>query len=54
MNDVNMDIRVCTAATTELSLSLLGINQSGVENPEDGRAVVDDGEYEILCWSAEC
>jgi len=31
--------------------SLLGIqtNQSGVENPEDGRAVVDDGEYEILC-----
>jgi hypothetical protein len=49
VNDVDVDTRVCTAsvfighpayATTELGSSLLGINQFGVENPKDGRAVV--------------
>ena len=51
VNDVNVDTRVCTAsestpigypayATTELSLSLLRINQFGVENPKDSRAAV--------------
>jgi len=62
VNDVNVDTRVCTTsafigypayATTELGLSLLGIDQVSVENPEDGRAVVANARCCVGALSVE-